>query len=392
MILLLPLLILSFQRHFLLAHSQLKILSPPSLVTAVRQAWNGSDSIQGATATFGAPSYGDSFVGRIFYTPSASNYCTDDYKDAINALLPPTDSTAPGGGPHPTDSGDVLRKIFLLQRGNCTFVKKAMVAQLLGANAIIAVDNPESTWDRETVASVIIADDGKGGDVSIPTVLVAKEDGKILMDAVTNFAKDVVVQMQWSLPRKSVVTLQFWTESGSTIGQRFLSDFAYHANMLRGHLLFSPHYYVYGLKSGIEPSVVQSLQLCLDGDPGLCSNPPDVSMSLASGKDVLHEDVRQLCLWNVTAKPVDGIAESKYSLEWWEYIRKYSDSCPVVSLSSPRFGTDCSYQVMAAIPGIDVEKVKKCAETEAKNLLTLEKDNRAWGTFALRINGARWGG
>lgn len=351
---------------------QIKILSPPGLVNAVEHSSDGSDVLQGTTATFGAPAYGESFVGRLFTADSNSTYCIDDYGSQIKSLI---NSTEPDG----------LRRIFLVRRGGCTFVIKTSIAQRLGADAVIVVDAQSSPWTRKTMATVIMADDGYGGNIRIPSVMVTKEDGQLLFESLKT--SDVVVQLQWSLPQKSVVTMEFWTESGSSTGQRFLKDYAFHANTLRGHLRFTPHFNVYGLKSGSTDAV--NLKLCLNGDAGLCSNPPDVLGCQVTGSDVLLENVRQLCLWETMSKEIDDVPDSKYSSEWWEYIRKFADSCPLIAPPGPRFSLECSYQVMSSIPSINVAAVKKCADERKIELLAREKENKAWSNLAVRINGAR---
>lgn len=353
---------------------QIKILSPATLVSAIQSSSEGSDILVGATATFGAPAYGESFVGRMFNVPSASTYCSDDYGEAIQKMVNGTE----------LESG--LRKIFVIQRGGCTFVKKTSIAQRLGADAVIVVDLEGSPWSRKEMLTVIMADDGYGTTVNIPSVMVTKEDGKLLLDTL-KAGTEVFAQLQWSLPQKSTVSLDFWTEAGSSLGQRFLKDYAYHANLLRGHLRFTPHYNVYGLKAGSSDDA--NRKLCLPVEPSLCSNPPDVLGFHVTGSDVLEEDARQLCLWEITAREVDGVTDSNYSLEWWEYVRKFADSCPIAPASGPRFGADCSYHVMSTIPGINLGAVRECKEKKTQTLLEREKANKAWSNLAVRINGAK---
>lgn len=403
---------------------QVKLLSPSALVSRA-VASLGSDVLTGATATFGAPTYGESFVALLVYVPSASNYCHDDYGKAVSSVIHP-----PNGGL----VSDHIRHVFLVHRGNCTFVKKVAVAQALGADAVLFADSPDSPWTRDQIhQSVILGDDGNGRSVRIPSVMLAKEDASVLVDFLRtstpptdkNSASTVaLVQLQWSLPQDSVVSLDFWMEAGSAAAVRFIREYAYHALALRHHLRFTPHYNIFSLlptitpyaaklssqvpdesekpepSSAVEPSVMNQT-LCWPDDLSLCTNPSDIPSSPATGLDVLEETVRQLCLWETTVVlDPDAPTGTWASEEWWEYIRRFYDVCSAApnhpSLSSSQgataFGASCSYAVMQLVPGIDVHKVQECARSRAKELLIRERNHRAWGNLAVRINGAKFSG
>lgn len=363
---------------FSLIAAQIQVVSPASLVSALEALEGKSSVIPGTTATFGAPTYGDSIVGRLFYAPSNTSFCTNDYEQSLQEQIRKVGSTD-------------LRQIFLVDRGECTFTTKVRIAQTLGAHAVIMSDSSTSLWSRKDLGHVIMAHDGTGSDILIPSIMITHNDGTRLRNALKE--SEVVVQLQWSLPQKSMVSLDFWTESGSIVGQRFLKDFAYYANLLRGKILFTPHFVVYGIKSSSVPQVPE-YRLCLSPDrQELCSNPPDVAGTGISGYDVLQEDVRLLCLWEATAKEVDGMRNSKFSAEWWEYIRKFAEKCPLLQTTQGGvFGPECSYEVMKSIPLVDVAQVRECVQERAADLLAKEKSNAAWGNTALRINGAKFSG
>ena len=68
------------------------------------------------------------------------------------------------------------KNILLVERGDCTFTQKSINVQKEGGKLAIIMDNIV-----EQPGSIIMKDDGKGHSISIPTVLISKEDGlKIL--------------------------------------------------------------------------------------------------------------------------------------------------------------------------------------------------------------------
>lgn len=75
-------------------------------------------------------------------------------------------------------------KIVLIKRGNCTFASKVYRAQLLGAVAVIMInDNPNEAF----------AMGGEGNaNITIPAIMVSGNDGNYLIDLITN-------QGEWSI-------------------------------------------------------------------------------------------------------------------------------------------------------------------------------------------------
>jgi len=82
----------------------------------------------------------------------------------------------------------------------------------------------------------------------------------------------------------------------------------------------------------------------------------------------------------------------EYSREYWDYIEKLFDSCPLDGTTPEvRFGTECSKTLMRKV-GIDVDKVDDCARTTGKSKLAEQRERTAWSPRALRINGWRYSG
>jgi hypothetical protein len=366
-----------------MAVAQIKVMTPQWLV---RQFKDTRGKIPGSTATFGAPFYGDRVLGRLVYGESRLNktHCTADDYD----LPDPETRTAAGGYQKAK-----LINIVVVRRGSCSFTTKVKVAYEKGAHAVIIVDKAESTLKRKDISNIIVADDGYGGAIHIPSILVAKEDGEPLIGAASR--STVVVELAWDIPMDSVVTLDLWMSSASHESNMFLKEFASKRRALNQVMSFNPHYAVMSMDGG-DPGVFQGL--CSDDTGRYCAEDPDGAGDV-TGKDVLDEDVRQLCIHEntkaVRANPED-ITNSAHAVEYaakfWDYIEKYLDSCPLEATNpDQRFGLTCSNKIMKSV-GIDTAAVADCVARTTEEKLKLERRNQAWSPRALRINGWRYSG
>lgn len=353
-----------------LVQAQVRILAPESLA---KKFPDTHGIVYGTTATFGAPYYGERVLGQLLYGKSrGGQHCkAEDYD-----LPVPKNRTAPG---------QELVNVVLVQRGGCTFVTKVKVAEDKHAHAVIVVDRVDSTMTSEEIQHIVMADDGWGSSVRIPSVLVSRYDGQKLIDA--SKQGTVIVELAWDIPRGEVVVADFWMSSGSRESSEFLQRFKDSAELLRYRLQFVPHYHVFSLPAGNSFG-----QLCTDESSKYCAPDPD-GPGPVTGADVVSEDLRQLCIWNTTARTADGSPRgATHSREFWEYVVQLARSCPFKeSDPASRFGERCSRQVMADV-GIPKDEVERCELLNREQFLDDQINNVAWSPQALRLNGWRYAG
>lgn len=67
--------------------------------------------------------------------------------------------------------------VILVERGICTFVTKVRNIERAGANAAIVMDNK-----KESSEHVIMADDGSGHTIGIPSFMIRNEIGTALKE------------------------------------------------------------------------------------------------------------------------------------------------------------------------------------------------------------------
>eukprot|EP01071_Lankesteria_metandrocarpae_P015160 Lankesteria_metandrocarpae@DN9387_c0_g1_i1.p1 len=384
------------------ASAQIQVISPSTLVQEFAHTGLPTSSIPGSTATFGAPTYGALFEGRLWYIDDPDEqYCTKDYVAKIKKLQEEFGKSASGG----TDMSHSVRNVFLLRRGKCAFVTKVSIAEKEGlADCVLIVDEESSSWTRTNVQHVIMADNGNGFHVNIPSILVTNTDGNMLINAVkygmqTGKNIPVIVKIEWALPQKSVVRVDYWTDAGRRNGAMFLREFAPHAKLLRGRLSFTTHYNVFSMPFGGDTS-----DICLTNAANFCDNPP-VTSQYITGREVLLENLRQLCIWDRTATPVEisdpsavGQQTAMESELWWKYVEQFPIECPSwgtqaesPTINDRRLGESCSSRLMKQIK-IDHVAIESCARSDSTRILQQQLGDKAWSVIALRINDVRFNG
>lgn len=372
-------------------YSALKVVLPDTL-----KKFAGLDGIKHSQALFGNPSYGGDkmIAGELLYvTPGKLTGC-DDFSENIPPNIPK--------GTH---------MIFLVDRGACDFVQKMRVAQKLGAVAVIIADNVcqckdvenNAVWsDTSTTGRTLaqkrkceelaatarldqrlpstdncerglpfMADDGTGVDVRIPSFLIDYLDAQPLKDCImsangtsptsllsgSQFAcpvnTKVVITLEWDLPRRdNMVDWQLWSSSDSE--GVFKKSFALTAKKLQNNALFTPHYFLWdGQKWGCTIAEICATQ-CTPG--GYYCNPdPDHNLfSGVSGRDVVEENLRELCIW-------DQAKAAKNPGLWWDYVVQFATEChPGETPTAEMFNLACSERVQAKVPGINVQTTRDC--------------------------------
>lgn len=237
--------------------SQIRVLAPPRVVQDFQTSHG---RIFGSTSTFGAPFYGDRVYGRLVYgTPKQNNHCTEEDYD-----VPSPEKFMPAGKSY----NEVrLINIILVERGSCSFVTKVKVAQKKEAHAVIIVDTQGSTRTTRDIQDIIVADDGYGSNVDIPSVLISREEGQKLIDPLlADPGTQVVVELNWDIPSENVVQVDLWMSSASVSSQKFLKDFKPKREALNEYLRFMPHYHVFSMDGSKDYK-----ELCFDVSGKYCA-------------------------------------------------------------------------------------------------------------------------
>jgi hypothetical protein len=303
-------------------------------------------------ALFGIPPYGGSITQNVYY--AQSDLC-DPNVDTRKGV--PSRATDESGAQMPWPSPYIL----MVDRGGCTFVTKVRNAQRSGAAGVIIADSSclcsagkacvsdEACEEREP----IMADDGSGHDISIPSFLMFKQDADPIKEAL---AQDVMMQlsMTWSLPNPDDrVEYSLWTTPTELVSREFELQFKHAAVALGEDAYFSPHMYVYdGIKSNCMDADGQNqcYNLCTNNGR-YCATDPDNDLDQGiSGADVIVESLRRICIWE-TYGAKDGIGQ-----QWWDYVNEFTYRC-----AEDGFFTDeTCVKDAASHAHIDYKKIETC--------------------------------
>ena len=222
----------------------------------------------------------------------------------------------------------------MVDRGNCSFVKKARNAQHAGAAGLIIADNRCLCSDvachnlygisegcENNVPSVV--DDGSGGDITIPAFLMFKVDAGEIKKEVKDRNGIVLLGMGWSIP-DSKVDYELWTVPSQESSKKFQREWGSVAKALKDHSYFTPHQFIYdGMDYGCHG--VDGRNLCTNictNNGRYCAVDPynDLERGI-SGAEVVTEALRRICVWRYHRQE-DGVGEP-----YWNYISEFLDRC-----------------------------------------------------------------
>jgi len=210
-----------------------------------------------------------------------------------------------------TKDDSIVEPILVATRGDCPFFKKALYAQYAGAKMLIIVDN-----QYEEVESKLMIDlSGQGENIHIPSVLLAKQGGDKLIESLRSNRPEVSninIVFEFALPRTDKIEYHAWLSSSTAQTFRFLREWRPYERGLNPDATLVPHFVHFKVPPGqmMEGDAAN----CMCGGK-YCSTDPDLDLP-NNGRDVLYEDLRQMCII------------SEYGIDaWWSYIQAYEEAC-----------------------------------------------------------------
>lgn len=289
--------------------SSVQVLTPKELTKP--------DGYEHREALFGIPPYGSKLQEKVYYAGKGQDLCT--------TFLPPSDWTSPF--------------ILMVDRGGCTFTQKVRNVQRIGAVAALIADTSCQCSFKDICKSEddtrycennepIMADDGSGYDITIPSILLFKQDAdpiKSVLIEDSSASTPVQIELSWSIPRLDDGNVEYslWTSPVDGISSSFKTNFKDVAQAFAPHAHFTPNMYIYdGIKAKCRGADGNNecYNLCTNVDR-YCSTDPDGDMNFGvSGADVVTESLRSLCIWQLYGE--DGVGA-----QWWDYNKEFDAKC-----------------------------------------------------------------
>ncbi|XP_051132627.1 vacuolar-sorting receptor 3-like [Andrographis paniculata] len=318
--------------RFVVEKNSLKVTSP--------------DSIKGthdsAIGNFGVPQYGGSMAGTVVYPKDNRKGCKgfDDFGISFK------------------NKAGAMPNFVLVDRGDCFFALKVWNAQNAGAAAVLVsddIDEPLITMDSPAEAR---ASEKYIANITIPSALIDKRFGEQLKEAIRK-GDMVNVNLDWreAVPHPDDrVEYELWTNSNDECGVKcdmlmeFVKDFKGAAQILEkgGYTQFTPHYITWYCPQAFTSSK-QCKSQCINNGRYCAPDPEQDFSSGYDGKDVVMENLRQLCVFRVAN-------ESSKPWIWWDYVTDFQIRCP---MKDKKYNKECADGVIKSL-GLDLNKIDKC--------------------------------
>ncbi|MBA0843077.1 hypothetical protein Goarm_000295, partial [Gossypium armourianum] len=115
-----------------------------------------------------------------------------------------------------------------------------------------------------------------------------------------------------------------------------------------GYTQFTPHYITWYCPQAFTISK-QCKSQCINHGRYCAPDPEQDFSSGYEGKDVVIENLRQLCVFKVAN-------ESNKSWLWWDYVTDFQIRCP---MKEKKYNKECADAVIKSL-GLDSKKIEKC--------------------------------
>jgi len=231
---------------------------------------------------------------------------------------------------------------------DCLFAKKVSNAQNAGASAVLVVDDK----DEPLITMDLPREDDEAAkyiqNITIPSALIDKKFGDQLKKAVKD-GEMVNVNLDWreAVPHPDDrVEYELWTNSNDECGPKcdmlmnFLKEFKGAAQLLEkgGYSQFTPHYITWYCPQAFVISK-QCKSQCINHGR-YCAPDPEQDFSTGyEGKDVVVENLRQLCVFKVAN-------ENKRPWVWWDYVTDFHIRCP---MKEKKYNKKCAETVIKSL-------------------------------------------
>jgi hypothetical protein len=209
------------------------------------------------------------------------------------------------------------------------------------ATAVVITDNrPEGYLP-------IMADDGTGGSIYVPSVFISQADGNDCkaVIAATPLGR-VLAQVGWDIPQTTTTVNWTWFMSAASNAGQFKRDFAQVAKNLGNRALVEPHYdFLDGTAWQCNLPGRPCGNQCTNGGRYCQASPQTGSYT---GADIVSENLRQYCIF----QQVNNTANID---KWWDYIGRFDAECQVKDL----FNVGCSQNAVTEA-GLSWDQVNAC--------------------------------
>ena len=125
-----------------------------------------------------------------------------------------------------------------MRRGECSFVTKVRNIEHAGGRLALVIDKND-----ENVKNVIMVDDGNGNGIRIPSMLISKKHGDVLVKYLKEPGNLIALCATFEMESPdNRVEYDFWYTSSDDLALDFLRDFKERHLELGSNVKMTPHF------------------------------------------------------------------------------------------------------------------------------------------------------
>ena len=238
---------------------------------------------------------------------------------------------------------------ILVRKGLCTPTQKVKNIEEAGGHAAIIINDKD-----EPIEKMFLADDGNGGEISIPAVLISSTDGNKLIDYYKQNKPDknnrIRMEIYFALEKAdNTVKYDIWFTPDQIKVYDFLNNFEKYQKLLGDNAVLGMHYITYPYFSYEENSKTP-VDDCL-GSGLYCIRP---SSEINDGALIALESIKQKCIYKFSYE--NEHKNNPYTKEtFWTYMKKLYTKC----ISTKNYNQMCSDNTVN-LSGIQTEQLEQC--------------------------------
>ena len=197
-----------------------------------------------------------------------------------------------------------------------------------------------------------MVDNGLGGNLSIPSFIISKSSGELLKKYLDmeKTGHHIMVKLTFEMELKPVVNYQIFFSSAEANSRHFLFEWAKNGKIFHKRFAdFSPGIVTFQQTESARMGFTEAHENCLSGGR-YCYTDPDQDGRL-TGRDIVMEDLRLICVFKQTADDVN------YN-KWFDYVVQHVELCSIIGA---KFNADCAEDQMKKV-GINVQAVNQCMD------------------------------
>lgn len=237
---------------------------------------------------------------------------------------------------------------IIVKRGLCSVTEKVRNIEEAGGHAAIIIDDKNETPDK-----MFLADDGRGGDISIPAVLISLSDGQKLIDYYSSHLHDkshrIRLEINFIVEKTdNTVKYDIWFTPDQENVYQFLIDFEKYQRLLGENAILGVHYITYPYFS-YNPNSNTPIDDCL-GSGLYCVRPGD---SITDGALIALESIKQKCIYKyIYENKENAISKGLF----WKYMIKFYEKC---IYNTNIYDKTCSDNTLSSI-GFNLKEIQEC--------------------------------